>query len=355
MPGGRSLYFEYADSGASPYLAKVKDAVSSGREVGYVVTGGYLVEVESAGGKTTEYDYAQAQLADSDIDVLTKVTDPRGLETSFLSCAAWVETPMGYAGTSIYTYLIAQPTGLKKRISLFSMTGSDTDLGDDYSAPDELPVITSALVGVTVDGNGSFPPSSTSGYDALTSYGWDLTPSAGLIDLLDVPNGDDDFYDPQAFVYMGAVRLDPGGLSNHNPPRTQKVYSSETQNLIYDGSFGGSEDSESYGGGTLLSRRGTGKLSWYNFRGQPLRELVYEGLLADSTVHVRDMVTDYAYWGKDKYFQQKAVRGPYDFGTTSPSNIRYSWTDYYDSSAADGKKGQTKRVYRSGIDSNVSN
>ncbi|MGV3616617.1 MAG: RHS repeat-associated core domain-containing protein [Fimbriimonas sp.] len=79
----------------------------------------------------------------------------------------------------------------------------------------------------------------------------------------------------------------------------------------------------------------------YNFMGNPLEQVTTEYAHHGSGwVQGRQTGVSYAYWGADKYFQQRAVRTKKD-----ASNYRYSFTDYYDTSAATGMKGQTKAVY----------
>ena len=77
----------------------------------------------------------------------------------------------------------------------------------------------------------------------------------------------------------------------------------------------------------------------YNFMGRPLKAITEEWSRPDpSTASVtRTASVDYAYWGADKYYQQKAVRD---------GAGRYSFTDYYPNSAAAGLAGKIQ----SGID-----
>ena len=76
----------------------------------------------------------------------------------------------------------------------------------------------------------------------------------------------------------------------------------------------------------------------YNFLGQPLQVTASEGRSNqfDNPTPYRTATVDYAYWGADRYFQQKAVRD---------QAARYSFTDYYTNAAPAGKRGQTYRVF----------
>ncbi len=75
----------------------------------------------------------------------------------------------------------------------------------------------------------------------------------------------------------------------------------------------------------------------YNFRGNPLREESTnsrtEGGGSPATI---SRWVEYAYWGASKYYQRKA---------TKDSRSRITYTDYYDSSAAAGRKGMIYRTY----------
>lgn len=76
----------------------------------------------------------------------------------------------------------------------------------------------------------------------------------------------------------------------------------------------------------------------YNFFGAPLKKTVKEihwSSASNSTINRTD-VTQYAYWGANKYFQRKAVKDNYG---------RYSLTDYFASAAPAGSRGQQYRVY----------
>ncbi len=86
----------------------------------------------------------------------------------------------------------------------------------------------------------------------------------------------------------------------------------------------------------------------YNFRGNPLRQRVWEQERADyansyATIDDNNVTSKvyYAYWGPTKYFQQKAVKS-----FKSNGDPRYSLTDYFESTHTDvGKRGQVYKVY----------
>jgi YD repeat-containing protein len=75
----------------------------------------------------------------------------------------------------------------------------------------------------------------------------------------------------------------------------------------------------------------------YNFLGNVLtKSHSVTKKLQDTSTTSENSSVSYAYWGPEKYYQQKAIK---DQGG------RLSYTDYYDNSSTQGKKGQTYRVY----------
>ncbi|MBL8065833.1 MAG: RHS repeat-associated core domain-containing protein [Chthonomonadaceae bacterium] len=81
-----------------------------------------------------------------------------------------------------------------------------------------------------------------------------------------------------------------------------------------------------------------------NGMGKPLSQKVEE-FEGNSTTASRTFLTEYAYHGRNKYYQQKAVRTDKDPGSTT--SWRYSYTDYYadDDTSSSAAKGMTKAVY----------
>lgn len=357
MPGGRGLYFNYGEGAASKFLVSVQDYNSgSGRTVSYAFgTGeetptpepvGYLKSATSAGGKITKYHYqAVNNYSHGATPILRTVTDPRGLITTFRSCIADVATPIGYCGPSVYTFGVLGPNGSEKRFNILpdgaAEMGQAPTIALDPSSTHRPRFATSSALtagAVVVFVNSDHWQNYGEDFQMLTVYEW-----LGPVDT------DLDGIDEGPFLEVRGSRLAPTGLSSTGFPWSRKVFSSVSQNLVRETSMG------NYSAGYLY---GTEKTTYYNFRGQPLREWVEDGFSFDAGAlsgSERTMVTDYAYWGRSKYFQQKAVRGPYQWDTTDPEDIRYSFTDYYDSYAADGSKGQTKEVYRSGVDSDFTN
>ena len=362
MPGGRALYFTYGNGTDAPTnrLRTVKDFNSgSGRTATYTYgTGaetspdpveplGYLKAFTTPGNKTTTYHYSNPNNhMTGGVPILRTVTDPRSLVTTFMSCEGDVATPIGYAGPSIYTFGVKGPNGTEKRFNI--LPDGTTEFGqfpegtfaDSGTGRPRFATGTGFTGGETmVYVNDPIASVASEYYRALTVYGWSSATDTDL-GSIDTP-----------FIAIKASRLEATGYSSTAFPWTRNVFSTTSQNLVRSEVAGNSQATGLYG---------TRKTAWYNFRGQPLREQVEDGYFYGSYTGThpapeRTMVTDYAYWGKSKYFQQKAVRGPFDWGKTSASDIRYSFTDYYSDSATDGKKGQTYRVYRSGVDSNVSN
>jgi RHS repeat-associated protein len=94
--------------------------------------------------------------------------------------------------------------------------------------------------------------------------------------------------------------------------------------------------------GDLGARDITIKQTGYNFLGNKLEETTktkrvnYYGQDIEPERVIR---TSTAYWGPEKYYQQKAVR-------VKAGNVtRYSFTDYYPSNAQAGQRGQASLVY----------
>ncbi len=360
MPGGRGLWFTWGNGTNAPVnrILSVKDFdTGTGRTASYgygeSVSGsaplsapsGYLSSATSPGGKLSRYGYYAASVGSLSATVLHIVRDPRGLDTTYHSTIASVNGPSGNAGNGVYTYLAGGPNGMKKRF--YFMHNDDTKLGPDpqpTSPPTVLNNVGVAVYDPIAAASGGLI--SASDYISLTAYDW-----AQIGSGLPFPSS----IDQSPFLFFRATRTTTGGVSSRPAPGTDKIFSAASQNLLWEASYSNYQDN-----GSVTVLHGTSKTTWYSFRGQPLRELVEEGKpytsdLGNQSSPDRTLMTDYAYWGRDKYFQQKAVRGPFKVGSTTAANVRYSFTDYYNDQAATGKKGQTHKVYRTGVDSNLSN
>lgn len=360
MPGGRALYFTYGSGTDAPTnrLRTVKDFnTGTGRTATYTYgTGaetspdpveplGYLKAFTTPGSKTTIYHYVNPNNhLTGGVPVLRTITDPRGLVTTYMSCEGDVATPMGYAGPSIYTFGVKGPNGAEKRFNILPDGSTEFGQFPEGTFDDSSTHRPRFATGSGFDAGQTMvyvndPIANVEGeyYRALTVYEWSGATDSDLGAI-----------DQSPFIQVSGHRVDVTGLGSDGYPWNRNVYSAVSQNLVRSDVAGNTYDGSLYG---------TRKTSWYNFRGQPLREEVKDGYYygTGSVSPERTMVTDYAYWGKSKYFQQKAVRGPFQWGVTTAANIRYSFTDYYPDTATVGRKGQTYRVYRSGVDSNVSN
>jgi RHS repeat-associated protein len=120
-----------------------------------------------------------------------------------------------------------------------------------------------------------------------------------------------------------------------------KYYEAATQDLVYEQNFIDREAFWPYRNFPTTNLAVTKEYK-SNFLGNPLWQRVTEpnGTASGGTTGIsRVTTTETAYWGEDKYFQQKAVK------VTAGSTTRYSYTDYYDNTAAQGSKGQTYKVH----------
>lgn len=149
------------------------------------------------------------------------------------------------------------------------------------------------------------------------------------------------FYD-----FTGMTGSRPGVSENNYPTQMWRYFDSRSQDLLTEQVF---TDPYMYAGDLSYGRKMQGSgtydvtnsvktVNTYNFMGKPLKKTVTEGTYASPTsvTTTRTTVLGYAYWGKEKYFQQMA---------TQDNAGRYTYTDYYDWNATAGKKGQTYRVY----------
>lgn len=347
MPGGRGLWFTWGNGTNAPVnrILSVKDFdTGTGRTASFGYNSStYLGAATSPGGKTTTYEYSAPLVVATSL-ILSKVTDPRGLSTVFKSCVANMNTPMGNPGNGIFTYLVAGPNGMKKRFGF--VVDPDNEIVSGSTQPTTPPSIGYGMQVYAYDPDNGGGHWLDTDYISLTVYDWSGS---------SLPTGVPSDIDQSPYLLIIGTRTTTGGLSSMPAPHTRKTYSKVSQNLVHEAAYGNFQTIV-IGNSTAHYVAGTAKTTWYNFRGQPLRELVEEGLLFGETSGPdRTMITDYAYWGRSKYFQQKAVRGPFRVGSTTGANVRYSYTDYFDDQADIGKKGQTYKVFRSGVDSNVSN
>ncbi len=154
-------------------------------------------------------------------------------------------------------------------------------------------------------------------------------------------------------IYTVSMLSGPGQVhTNYNGPAFilwSKTYDARSQNLTTQVDYTYPWATDISQPGTMRQMRGmdvepfavqtTTTANTYNFMGNPLMKTVTEAYMATAYGAVttnQQAVNQFAYWGQSKYFQQMA--------TLDPSG-RMTYSDYYDSSAAPGYKGQIYRVY----------
>jgi RHS repeat-associated protein len=309
MPNGHAITFVWGDGSAghpTNRVWKVRDN-NSVRTVTYGYdASGMLTSATTPGGKTTAYGYGPATVLSGSTlpaaqNLLTSVTDPRGLVTTM----AYVEFNKGSQNNPVpvaWCRSVTHPNGTRAYVDAvsfapipggpFPMGGTQFGLLDAQNNP---------VYSGKVDGGG--PPGETVGFNV-----W--------------------------------------GDTGANMPFHQKVYDLRTQDLITERDFVADRHPIPNTGGLLFDRklvaagqnlREVRTDTAYNFMGNPLKKTVEEanwnGSAKTSSV-VR--AVEYSYWGKDKYYQQKA---------TKDQAGRYSYTDYYTASDQAGRRGQTHRVY----------
>ncbi|ARU39992.1 hypothetical protein CCB80_02110 [Armatimonadetes bacterium Uphvl-Ar1] len=292
MPNGRNMEFTWSGNRVTQIRAF---STGEERKVVYGYTGGQISSVQQVRtftgqspqpGRITRYGYSGG--------LLSSMTDPRGLTSSINYYYAPNQDAMRVKYISepgdkrAYFGGIEFPDGPGYVYSQVTQYYTAPFPGQ-YSVPGDHPTHMYFLSGqgIVEVATEMFIPSEDSIYSEYRKY------REGTMDLIEVKT----FVDPPAYSY---------------------------QSTSYD-------TSDHYG--TITQTE-------YNFFGNPLREVRKEYDIENSSwILKRESKTATAYWGENKYFQQKAVK------VTAGNVERTSYTDYYDSSAAQGSKGQTYRVY----------
>ncbi len=311
-----------ADPGTSPPpMATV--------QYGYSAQAPYrLTSVTTPGGKTTTYGYGQA-LVSTDEDtyvpggaptLLTSVTDPRGLTTTieYVAYGSWLEvpnTPSQFVRAVVVANLVA-PGGQKTSFST-NVVGYPnwTEPAGSLFSPNQGAWF--------FDLSGRTCLESTSGLPA------DIYAQRSVQYLQGSPAG------TVNTVVHAYNRATVGQPNKPQDTVTSRTYDATSLALINEVTTVNEK--------AFVLRSESAKT--YNFLGAPLSEVTFEGPLG---APVRRTETEYAYWGQDKYFQQRAVRtrffGPGALGNGTP--WRYSHTDYYTSSETGNgaARGMTKEV-----------
>lgn len=329
MPNGHLITFTWGDGSTGHPNNRVWKVADNGAV--RVVTYGYdasglLTSVTTPGGKTTTYGYGYAGGAGP---LITSVTDPRGLTTTIGYLNGTVPAqPWNVGVTAPIAYKIAQPNG----VDAYFLIGSNAlPSGDNPFGPDASPCLAEILEkvggasGTTIHFGAIATTTSGTGSDAT------LTVACGRLGI-------------------GETVLEPGDGTEFSPDADwRKTYAISSQNLMSESHFtyrsAAHEQVNDLGTARQMvlpswTRQSVITSKTYNFAGNPLSQTTTEQQASDafysSETTTRTAETDYAYWGADKYYQQKAVRDQAG---------RISFTDYYDDSSATGSKGQTRYVY----------
>ena len=321
MPNGHAISFTWGGLGVPDN--KIRLASDGIRTVTYGYTSGLLTSVTSPAGKTTGYGYGPA-LGQENFpaaqNLLTSITDPRGLQTqiayfmTFTSVAPYeVEVPAPVA------YMVREPNGVIAYFSPLANKPAGVEFPTDMDEP-----------GV----RGGFQERVGSATGQQLTRGYLSTATDPVNQTFSVRMGDNKSGHPAGSNEMPATLV------------WSKTYNFYTQDLVGEISVINPWRIDDLGierklrddGLNPRPRQRVETETAYNFMGAPLRKTVKEfvGPLTSPDPPVRAQTVEYAYWGADKYFQQKAVKD---------NAGRISFTDYFDDQAAQGSKGQTYRVY----------
>lgn len=301
MPNGRDIEFVWTGN----RVTQIK-AVSNGetRAVNYTYdTNGQLATATTPGGKTTTYGYGS--------NLMQSITDPRGLQTTITYSNQIYVNGIYYDLDWYYTDEITEPNG---RVTEFEYNFAGLNTWGSYR----------------IEGNADNPDlRGVVKYSTITGGGVRVVQELDLHGFLDTTQDNPGWVD-NTQAYEQAI--------------TQKIYAPYSYDLTEE--LVGANKSNQINANPAAVTYGslTKKTTSYNFLGNPLTEITREyadpvGMTDITNAVLRTITTEYAYWGEDKYFQQKAVK------VTAGSTTRYSYTDYYDSQATMGKRGQTYRVY----------
>ncbi len=315
MENGREIEFEW-------YENRIIEVTDGDRTVEYGYNGyGFLTSVTTPGGKTTEYTYGEPYgEVHTDSDLLVKITDPRGLEThmSYTVDATFI-WPYGVSLDGVYCYRIIHPNGNHTYFGAVdvSLPSSETPYWDSPA------------------------------YDVLWSD-WDKAYDEGGAKKLNEGqlNVSASTSAPYFEVFVHDANANTGMNPVHvnGPLSVYRLFNMFTQDLLTESRYIHRSASQASGGlyearrldGWHFGAQEVTVTSTYNFRGSPLSREVQEAAWNPSRSVVRTTETEYAYWGAKKCYQQKAVKD---------NAGRFTYTDYFDTDAAQGKKGQVYKVF----------
>ncbi len=331
MPNGHEIEFTWGNGTNAP-TNRIRTASDGVRTVTYGYTSGLLTSVTTPAGKETLYGYGNAgttfgYTGDIAYNLLTSVTDPRGLVTT-MSYYMTYQPVHPYVGSQVKAPVcmkVAQPNG----VTLF------------FSGPDD-----------GLDGS-DWPYSmshGSEGEEGLTQQWEEWAGGANSGTLISSGRWQAEYgTNPAVFV----VRMyDDVGVDDYAEQEAngqtfyRKYYDPSSQNLLQEYTVQRPDVAllmsqhrhlnSVFQGVGVATKVHTANV--YNFLGNPLQKTVTEYTQTSlyAFTQTRQSVIGYAYWGHDKYYQQKAVKDQAG---------RVSFTDYFDWNATQGKKGQTYRVY----------
>jgi YD repeat-containing protein len=328
MPNGQSITFTWGDGTHAPTnrIWKISDNSAPARIVTYGYnSSGMLTSVTTPGGKITQYGYGNATVESNDpntppqtaYNILSTITDARGMTTTIKSAVGgnyyWSTT---YIPLRVGVYEIDHPDGTQTNYSFYAVYGlteGDAGVNDSY-AEDYNP----AEVGTTTYGDNLIH----------ISYQPFVSNSQQYYGVLQDAVHDDDksVHDVTTSISYYDVNQDPVSV------------------VVGPGFTGGDQLSiNRHLDVSSMNSNVVSTTTAFNFMGNPLSKTTYEyGPNANtlnfssfgSTTYTpyRTQTLNYAYWDITKYYQQKAI--------WDVSANRYTYTDYFPSTAAAGQRGQ---------------
>ncbi len=252
-------------------------------------------------------------------NLLSSITDPRGLTTNIAYAQTWnplITSLYGNMPTPI-VYWVQDPNGTFTQIAGGGSAGdaTQTSLGTSWAAV----------------GTGSYMD-----YTVSTAWGGGTVLFNGEIQVATNATSSPPTVTVQSNDMMGA----PHPAFS---PQWTKTYNYWTQDMLQEIDYTfpwlrNDLHAARQLGYQYMQQESVELDNTYNFMGNPLSKSETETIVdTTSTSHVRGPVTtSYAYWDNTKYYQQKAVKDPAG---------RFSYTDYFTNAAAAGSKGQKQYVY----------
>ena len=316
MPGGRGFDFYWGNDDRLDSVTDGDRTVTYGYDSGST----QVTDVTKPGGYLTQYEYGDPESYPVEPGVLLrKITDPRGFETKLFYKEGLCYTPPldgstdAAARQGVFCYKIDFHNSTKLVLKNWLNVGS-SDYAFTFNAQATDGRTGAALIADGVAERVVYV-GADQGQDTYTVTSWrdyqfGRQPCEDAIyDLYS-----HDLLVASSSVYNYSSNLDLDEYRRFDPPAF----------------------AEDYEGMPSLSKAVVTTTTHYNYFGAPLEKSVHaERWLYNGGNSEETQVTSYAYWGDDKYFQQKAVVGP---------DGSASFTDYFTTGAAAGK-GQVMAVY----------